>query len=110
MCGERPVDGCVDCESFAHQNCFTHDAIWDLSAFVSADTRSGDLCQYTYHELAYYVGLDEPRYPVPAIPIKVGFHPYSHMPDRAPYIYVHLWQRVLWTFFKGWGIVIERNE
>lgn len=57
---------CDGCESFAHDVSFTHDAIWDLSAFHSLPPRSGDLCEYTYHELAYAIGLDSPRYPVPA--------------------------------------------
>lgn len=56
----------VECNSFAHEPMFTHDGVWDLTAFHSIPPRSGDLCQYTYHELAYACGLDEPRYPVPA--------------------------------------------
>lgn len=53
---------CAGCDSFAHDPCFTHDAVMDICPHIS-----GDLCEYSYHELAYLVGLDRPRYPVPAL-------------------------------------------
>ncbi len=61
-------DECAGCESFAHTDYFTHDAIMDLSPwFHSIPPRSQDLCEYTKHELAYALGLDAPNYPVPAV-------------------------------------------
>lgn len=55
------------CDSFAHSPLFTHDAIMDLCAPVAIPPRTYDLCEYSYHELAYLHGLDKPHYPVPAI-------------------------------------------
>lgn len=76
----EPKDGCNGCNSFAHFVGFTHDAVWDCSAFHSAPPRTGDLCQYTYHELAYFIGCDQPHYPVPAIRTDVEI-----FPDRVIY-------------------------
>ena len=56
-----------DCDSFAHCDYFTHDAIMDLCNAVALGDRDYDLCKYTKHELAYLYGLDKPNYPVPAI-------------------------------------------
>jgi hypothetical protein len=57
---------CSGCNSFAHKKYFTHSAIEELCAPVAIPPRTFDLCEYTYHELAYLHGLDAPHYPVPA--------------------------------------------
>jgi hypothetical protein len=70
--GDNPLHAfgdseCPGCASFAHEPYFTHSAIMDWCPMVALKPRTFDLCQYSYHELAYLHGLDKPRYPVPAL-------------------------------------------
>lgn len=56
----------------------------------------------------YQRGEVAPRFAVPAIPIKVGYMPWSWKQD-FPSAYWYIANRfLLWTCFKRWGFTQER--
>ena len=62
---------------------------------------------FTWKE-CYERGYREPRYPVPAIPIRVGWMPSGICEFvNRPYWYVST-RTYLWTFWKGLGLLEER--
>lgn len=55
----------------------------------------------------YMVGNYPPNYPVPAIPIRVGWEP-GHPTQMFPSAYWWVTSKdMLWSFFKEWGFVRE---
>lgn len=58
--------------------------------------------------LNYAEGLLEPNFPVPAIPIKVGFMPWSWQQEYPSGYWYVASRHMLWTMFQRWGLIIER--
>lgn len=55
----------------------------------------------------YAIGLDEPNYPVPAIPVRVGWQPTGKNDcQNIPYFWICS-RDMLWTAWKDLGIYIE---
>lgn len=65
-------------------------------------------CHGTRHSAYKYAhGGAPPHFPPPAIPIRVGFMPAHHTQIYpSAYWYVASY-RLLWSFFKEFGLVIE---
>lgn len=66
--------------------------------------------QMSPKEGAYLVGLLKPRYPVPAIPIKVGWQP-SGMNECSGCCYWYIASEdLLWTAWATGQMVVERKD
>lgn len=64
-----------------------------------------DQCDYCEW---YQQGHGEPHFNLPAIPIKVGYMPWSwHQDYPSSYWYIAS-RHMLWTCFRRWGLIVER--
>lgn len=57
----------------------------------------------------YHRGKEPPHYPVPAIPVRVGYQPACYIQQEYPSAYWWIASRtLLWSCFEKHGLVIER--
>lgn len=84
-------------ETSSHTGIF--DSLEEFDEWVTND----DECYYMLNPAEC-----PPHYPVPAIPIKVGFMPWSWQQEYPSGYWYVASRHMLWTIFQRWGLIIER--